>query len=325
MQVRRALATASVIVTSILSWNLVVSAANADLTAPTAGFISRAPSVWLPPSWHPNPDALRVVTEMQGKASPEADRRVSLSARAAFVFDVDAGTVLFDRNADDIRPVASLTKLVSSLAMASEDPNLNQNLCIDAQFRPTRNGAPSKLSTGECYTGWDLFGAALVASDNRGAYGMQVVSGLGFDEFILRMDEVSRELGMSHSTWADPSGLEDENLSSARDIARAALAVAAHPVLSIAATAPSWHLERTDKDAHRTLGSTDRLSTRADLEVLAAKTGYTDTAGYCFAGVFRLENGRTVALSVLGANATGNRWRDVQKLLEAAENGTFDR
>lgn len=319
MQVRRALATGCVAVATILSWNLVFSSASADLGSSPKSMVGRAlPSVWLPPSWHPNPDALRVVTDMTGKATGDADRRLALNARAAFLYDVDAGRVLYDRNADDVRPVASLTKLVSSLAMASEDPDLDRSLCIDAQFRPTRNGAISKLSTGECYTGWDLFGAALVASDNRGAYGMQVVSGLGFDEFVGRMDEISRDLTMTHSTWADPSGLEDDNLSSARDIAKAALAVAAHPVLSMAATAPSWHLERTDKDAHRTLPSTDRLAERDDIEVLAAKTGYTGTAGYCFAGVFRLENGRTIALSVLGANGTGSRWADVRKLIDAA-------
>lgn len=281
--------------------------APAPVTAP------RGPLAWAAPTWHPGADRLAVLPELDAEGpSPFW----GITARSAFVFDVDAGEVLYARSADDPRPVASLTKLVTSLALASEAPDLDREACVDLQFHPSRNGAFSKLSTGECYRGWDLLGAALVASDNRAAYGLQVVSGLEFGQFITRMGDVSRELGMTRSRWADPSGLEDDNLSTARDLTKAVIAVAAHPTLAIAATADSWRLDPVDGTGRaRTLPSTDRLAARDDVEVLAAKTGYTDTAGYCFSAVVRTRSGRTIALSLLGSPSTATRWRDVDRVL----------
>ncbi len=270
---------------------------------------------WAPPSWHPNPEALIGLPNMDVDVPQDLHSIKGMRSQSIFVFDLDAGEILVARAADEPRPVASLTKLTTSLAMASEDPDLDREFCINKEFWPTRPGARSKFSTGDCYTGWDLMGAALVASDNRGAYGMQVLSDLSYYDFVARMDQVSEELGMTRSTWADPSGLEDDNLSTARDMARAAVAVASHPTLAMAATAPAWWIVRTDVDQTRWLPSTDRLTGRADVEVLAGKTGYTDTAGYCFAGVIQLKNGRRLALSVLGAPRSADRWADVDRIV----------
>lgn len=316
---RRAIATGWLIAVTFGCWKLLNHTAEADRQAPPV-----LREAWSPPSWHPAGDRLSVLPEMEG----EAQRRgPTLRSRSVFLYDLDSGEVLVSRAADDRRPVASLTKLVSSLAMASEAPDLDEIHCIDSRFYPTRNGAKSHFSTGECYRGWDYLGAAMVASDNRAAYGLQVSSGLRYDDFIERMDEVSEELSMTLSTWADPSGLEDENFSTARDIARAAVAVAYHPLLDIAATAPSWRIARV-KDAEtrslrtpslRTLFTTDRLLARKDLQIFAAKTGYTDTAGYCFTAVMQTPKHRNVVLAILGAPKSNSRWRDVATLIDWAD------
>ena len=274
--------------------------------------VLRSITPWAPPEWHPNREALDVPSGFEG----HAEKRVpGLDSRAAFVYDVDADQVLFDRRADDPYPIASLTKLVSSLAMASEHPDLDKVVCVNDEFRPTRSGARSRLSKGECYTGWDLLGAALVSSDNRAAYGLQVVSGLEFDEFVGRMDDVAADLGMTRSSFAEPSGLEDDNFSSARDIVRATLAVAAHPELSVAASAPFWQLQPQDHGRVRLLHSTDRIAGNKRYDVLAAKTGFSNTAGYCFTTVVRTPSGRKLAISLLGAGSTGRRWSDLTRIL----------
>lgn len=276
------------------------------------------PADWLPPVWHPGREDLLVMPAMEARG--EANIK-GLRSSSVFVYDLDSGEVLHERAADYRRPVASLTKLVSALAMASAEGDLGAVHCIDARFYPTRSGARSRFSTGECYGAVDFLGAALVSSDNRAAYGLAVLSGLEYDRFIQRMDLVSAELGMQQSTWADPSGLEDENLSTARDMARAAVAVAAHPQLSIAATAPSWDLLKADGERNRELYTTNRLLGRGDLEVLSGKTGYTDTAHYCFAGVLRTRSGRRVAVATLGASRSRDRWSDLNRIVRAVEAG----
>lgn len=286
-----------------------------------AEFVKSPPmmeSDWLPPAWHPNGDELLAVPAMDGEVTTKGPGR-RLHSQAIFVYDVDAQEVLYERAADDRRPVASLTKLVSALALSTESPDLTQTVCVTELFWPSRSGARSRLSTGECYAGWDLLGAALVASDNRAAYGLSVHSGLDYYEFIDRMDSVSADLEMTMSTWADPSGLEDDNLSTARDMAKASLAVAQHPDLSIAASARSWRTEKLVEigvgPRTRDLLSTNRALSRTDVEFLAAKTGYTDTARYCFTGIARTETGRTLAITLLGANRSRDRWADLDTVL----------
>ena len=273
---------------------------------------------WAPPDWHPDSETLLGLSDLDAVGPREGLR---LRSQAAFVYDVDSGEVLYERAADDRRPVASLTKLVTALAVSSEEVDLDAETCVSELFWPSRSGARSRMSTGECYTGWDLLGAALVASDNRAAYGLGVSSGLSYYDFIARMDAVSVDLGMTQSTWADPSGLEDDNLSTARDMTRASLAVAVHPVLSIPASARSWTTEKTVEvgigPRVRSLHTTNRASGRDDIEWLSAKIGYTDTARYCFSGVFRTMEGRTIAVTLLGANRGHHRWTDLDRVIRS--------
>lgn len=266
---------------------------------------------WMAPEWFPEDtwlDALPAMAAHGPRKGPQ------VRASEAFVFDVDAGEVLYEKNADDPRPVASLTKLVSSLALMSTAPDLESWVCIGPQHYPTRSGARSRLSTGDCLQGWDVLGGALVASDNRAAYALSTISGMDLDPFIVRMNEVANDLGMGNSTFTDPSGLEDENLSTARDMARATLAVGAHPVLSTVASAPFWDILKVDHPPRR-LFTTNRLIAREDLTFHAAKTGYTDTARYCFSTLFETRAGRRLVITLIGAEGKATRWADVSRIL----------
>ncbi len=271
----------------------------------------RPPPPWLPPDWHP---AGRDLLALEQMAIPGPSEGPRLRSSSAFVFDVDKGQVLLERNADYIQPVASLTKLVSALALASTDHDLDREICINAEHYPTRSGAWSKLSTDDCISGWDALGAALVSSDNRGAYALASAGGLGLDDFVERMNLVSAQLGMDMSSWTEPSGLEDENLSTARDLARATLAVADHPVMGTVASSGSWDVHY-DRRPTRRVFSTNRLAGRRDIQIEAAKTGYTDTAHYCYSTALTTREGRRLVITLLGANRSRDRYADVARIL----------
>lgn len=290
----------------------------ATLDAPRLGDVvpAAAPSpAWLPPAWFPEGSSapLMVLPALDGDPTHRAGPKVR--SPSAIVADLDRGEVLWARDPDGPRSIASVTKLFSALAVASTGADLDREHCVGLEQWPSRPGARSKFSTGDCRTGWDFLGGALVASDNRGAFALPTVADEDYFVFVDRMEDVARELGAEHATFADPAGLEDENMASARDVLKAVVAVAAHPELSIPASAPEW---RIAGDRHaRVLGSTNRLANR--WETLAAKTGYTDTAKYCFATVVRTKSGRNLAVAVLGAPNSGTRFADTTALVEWAE------
>jgi D-alanyl-D-alanine carboxypeptidase len=234
---------------------------------------------------------------------------------SALVVDLDRGEVLWARDPDSPRTVASITKLFAALALASTSPDLDARHCVTWEQWPSRPGARSKFETGHCYTGWDFLGAALVSSDNRGAFALPSVAGEDYYTFVDRMNDVAADIGASSASFVDPAGLEDENVATARDVLKAVVAVSAHPELSIPASANGWTVE--DERKIRQLVTTNRLDGRYD--TLAAKTGYTDTARYCFATVVRTRSGRTLAAAVLGAPTNAARFADVRALVDWAD------
>ena len=310
--IRAATTSLFLLLLGLLIW---VASAPVDATMERHPQAARPPADWMPPAWFP------AGTELDSLASlgqPGSNQGPTLRSASALVFDMDAGQVLYAKNADNIQPVASLTKLVSALALVSAEPDLDRAIEIAARHYPTRNGALSKLWTDDRIVGWDALGAALVSSDNRGAFALASAAGMDLDPFVGRMNQVSAELRMDLSSWSEPSGLEDENLSTARDMARATLAVAAHPLLSSVASAPYWDLRYQNRPLRR-VNSTNRLLARPDLLTIAAKTGFTNTAGYCFSTALQTSGGRRLVITLLGAQRRTHRYLDVNRILRWIE------
>ena len=270
---------------------------------------------WTPPVWMP-------VANQTVWLLPELDQPArfrhgpKISSKAAIIVDMDSGSVLWERAADERRSVASLTKMVAALAAISLESDFSQDLCVSPEQWPSMRGAISKFETGICHSGWDYLGAALVKSDNRGAMGLAALAGVGHAEFVDAMTTVSRELGLHEPDWSDPTGLEDENMASARDMLKAVIAMSIVDDLARVSSAPMWQIER--KRGPQILYTTNR--TIADTwETHAAKTGYTSTAGYCFATVVTTPSGRRFGVAVLGARHERARFNDARALVRWAE------
>ncbi len=269
--------------------------------------------LWTPPEWV-EPETAFLLDQLA--AAPLRTQGPYVTALGAVVADLDAGVVLWGRDLDEPRAIASVTKLASALTMARVNPapDLDRSYCVTPELWPIKPGARSRFETGVCHPGWDFLGAALVQSDNRGAMALPWLAEVTYPQFLDAMADTTDALGLD-ATWQDPTGLGEGNRASPRDVLKLAAVVADHPWLPMVATAPSWSIERST--GLQVLNTTNKLIDT--FEPLVAKTGYTDAAGYCFATVVRTASGRRIGAVVLGAPNSRARFDDVARMVRWAE------
>ena len=132
--------------------------------------------------------------------------RLFLRSSVALIIDEREGVTLHKRNADEPRPIASLTKLMTALVILDANLSLAEKIEITQADRDHLRGTKSRLHYGTVLTRLDMLHVALAASDNRAAAALARTYPGGRDEMITAMNAKARELGMINSRFADPSG-----------------------------------------------------------------------------------------------------------------------
>ena len=241
----------------------------------------------------------RYKTDASGALVPD------IRAAAAIVFNPETGQVLWEENAQDKRSIASITKVMTALVFLEDDPDLSQEITIERG--DVYAASTTYLRANERITLNDLLHLTLIASDNAAARALARVSHGGSAAFLERMNEKAIELGLESTTFADPSGLNPANISSAYDLSRLiSFAAGNEQLASVMRTA-----QYTVKTSRRSVNihSTNRLLLGGDVDVMGGKTGFISKAGYCLATLLRLPQGNQVAVVVLGARSnTGRFW-----------------
>ena len=188
--------------------------------------------------------------------------------------DADSGRVLYERNADRKMLIASTTKILTAL-VAIEEGDLHDSVKVSREAAYTE-GSAMYLTEGETLTLETLLYGVLLCSGNDAAVAVAQHVGGSVKGFVALMNEKARELGMEHSSFANPNGLDDEqHYSTARDMAKLA---------------------------------------RAALEdgCLGLKTGYTKAAGRTLVSCAEKNGQRLIAVTL----QDGNDWADHQALYE---------
>ena len=232
-------------------------------------------------------------------------------AQAAIIFDPVTGETLWERNSREVRPIASITKVMTVMLFLEQEPDLSREVVISRQ--DVYRASTTYLRRGERVTLRDLVHLALVASDNAAARVLARVSPWGTKRFVTRMNAKAAEFGLAQTRFTDPSGLDKGNVSSAHEVAQLIVVASERPQVSQIMRKRSYRI-RTSRRA-RTIRSTNRLlGTRVD--VMAGKTGYIDLAGYCLATLVQLDDERAVSIVVLGARSNAGRFTEARTLVD---------
>ena len=194
---------------------------------------------------------------------------VSTSASAAVLMDADTGQVLYDHNGSRRMLIASTTKIMTALVVL-ERASPGEEVTVRQEHMT--EGSSMYLKPGERVTVEELLYGLLLCSGNDAAAALADYCG-GTASFVRRMNGLARELGMEDTSFANPSGLDDDgHYSTARDMARLAVYAAGnHTFARLCST-------RSVTIGGRTMTNHNRLL-RAVPGCIGMKTGYTRAAG----------------------------------------------
>ncbi len=238
---------------------------------------------------------------------------VMLSAPTSFVMDVSTGDVLWEQNADKVVPIASITKLASVATLLNIGVNLDDVVTIQYQDqRP--EGGNRHVYLGEKITVNNLLHSVLIASDNEALMVLVRYTGLSEEEFVQRVNQWADDNNLSTLHIADPTGLNEKNVASARDVARLAqIVLSDKQVLDIAKNSQYNFVVENNKRVVK-LKNTNRLL-KSPFSVVVGKTGFTEQAGYNLVTISNVNNYNKVITVVLGADSIDNRFQDTKALL----------
>jgi D-alanyl-D-alanine endopeptidase (penicillin-binding protein 7) len=225
-------------------------------------------------------------------------------AAAAIIYNPQTGDVLWEANSHDQRSIASLTKIMTAVTFMADDPDLSQKITV-TRADVTR-ASVTYIRAGEVLSYGDLLHLTLIASDNAAARVLARTSEGGTAAFINRMNQMAVNLGLKNSHYADPSGLDARNVSSAYDISHLIAFATSDERLGPIMRTSSFDV-RTNRRTFSIRNTNKLLGT--DVDVVAGKTGFIRKAGYCLATLLQGPQGAQVAVVVLGAaNSTVRFW-----------------
>jgi len=240
-----------------------------------------------------------------------------ISASHVVVKDVESGKVLFGMREYEPRSLASITKLMSSLVLEE----------IISDWKQSATSSRDSIYDSHVYSGVvdtleEWFRLGLVVSSNRAVLTLVDGSGISREDFVVRMNEKAREMGMVDTVFTDPTGIDAGNRSSAADAA--ILLVEALKNDHIAKTLSVHSIDYTGSvgGKNKTIWNTNWLLTNwvthDFFEPVVGKTGYIIESDYNFAGRFVADDTRKLIVVVLGSHGAESRFTDAQVLAEWA-------
>ncbi|CAJ1772461.1 D-alanyl-D-alanine endopeptidase [Aeromonas veronii] len=230
--------------------------------------------------------------------------KLEVRSSSALVVDVKTGKTLYQKNATKVRPIASLTKLMTALVVLDAKQNLNQTITVDKNDLDRVKHTHSRIRMGTKVTRRDALHLALMSSENRMASALARHYPGGRSAFVRAMNNKARQLGMRNTHFYDSTGLSTRNVSTAQDLGKLAAAAYRQPLIRQFTQDENREMRFSAPAYSLMFNNTNPLVKNPDWNVRLSKTGFTDEAGRCL--VMRAKpDSRELAIVLL--NSVGKR------------------
>lgn len=256
------------------------------------------------------------IAEGDGDASVPTVAELELDAKSVILIEATTGKVLYEYNADEALPPASVTKVMTLLlvmeAVDSGKIALTDMVTV-SEAAAAMGGSQIYLKVGESMSVEDLVKSVVVASANDAAYALAEFVAGSEEAFVQKMNKRAEELGMKNTHFENTNGLDDtteNHVISARDIAIMSAELLKHEKIIDFTTI--W--QDTIRDGAFTLTNTNRLI-RFYQGANGLKTGSTSKAGFCISATAQRDEMQLIAV-VMGSQNRDSRNESAKKLLD---------
>ena len=236
---------------------------------------------------------------------------LDLKSSVALVIDQDTNEVLFSKNDRAVLPIASLTKLMTGLIISEASLPMDEVITISQADVDTEKGSTSRLRVGAELSRGELLHLALMSSENRAAHALGRSYPGGMSVFVSLMNTKARHIGMSETSYVEPTGLSSKNQSSARDLARLVNVAYGNPTVRELSTSPAHQVSVGNQTLQ--YNNTNRLVKNSSWDIGLQKTGYIAEAGQCLVMQAKIA-GRKLIMVFLDSTGKLSRIADAERV-----------
>lgn len=246
--------------------------------------------------------------------SAAVGQTLEINAKSAFLIEPYSGQVLYESNADEVLPPASITKIMSLLLVmeAIDRGDLSTETVLNAsEHACSMGGSQIWLEPGEAMSVDDLLKAAVIASANDATVALGEAIAGSEEGFVAMMNERAEQLGMTNTHFINCTGLDAEgHVTTAHDVGLMSAELIRHPLIKNYSTV--WM--DTLRDGKSELVNTNKL-VRFYEGTTGLKTGTTSGAGYCLSASAE-RGGMELVAVIMGGDTSNDRFNGAKKLLD---------
>lgn len=204
---------------------------------------------------------------------------IELKSRAALVVRADNGQVLYRKNSDHELPIASITKLMTSMVVLDARQSLDESIAITTDDIDRIRNTHSRLAVGTRLTRRDLLILALMSSENRAASALLRNYPGGKMAGVEAMNRKAREIGMATARFVEGTGLSGDNRASPIDLVRMVKVAEGYPEIRAFSTQSQMAVKVGKRQ--QLFRNTNPLVNSEDWSIGVTKTGFLNEAGRC--------------------------------------------
>lgn len=240
---------------------------------------------------------------------------LNVRLKSALLVNFADGSVLYAKNPDEVRSIASISKLMTAMVVLDQKPDLTQIETITKE--DASRSSRSRMVVGYKLSLNDLLYTSLMVSDNRATRALARAVFGSYEKCAAAMNAKAAELGLTNSHFVEPTGLSAENVSTATEVAKIIYYTRNYSQIGKITSTQNYvtRIQRGKRLLKKPITNTNLL-THSPYDVLTGKTGYISAAQYCVASLVQNRQGERLTVVALGAPGAMTRFREARKLVD---------